>query len=120
LSREIVEFFQVVLGAPQCQFWLFVGLFAGAIYGLLRRKRLRELLFTTAIIALPPMITVPFVAAIFRGGYPNFMEAIAFVVSIFYIMIGFVGFCIAWIPGVALGYLFGLAARRTGRDSADA
>jgi hypothetical protein len=111
LLYQIYEFMRITMGAPQCQFWFFVGLSVAAMYGLLRRKRSRELISTTAIVVLPPAITLPFTLDMFAG-HSNFSVELGFIVSVVYIMFGFVGFSLAWIPGLVAGYVFGRAIER--------
>ena len=115
--HEVVQVLRFVFDVPQGQFWLFVGLLLATIYGLLRRKHRQELFWTTAVVVVPPMIILPLIPSMIVS-HSSLVNWIGLTASILYVMTGFVGFCIAWIPGVALGYLFGWAVERPEQNGA--
>jgi hypothetical protein len=117
--HDVVGALSLFFGAPLGQFWLFGGLFVGAIYGLLRRKHRLELFLTTAIVIVPPIVILPFMASMINS-HSNFWALVGFMAAVLYVMTGFIGFCMAWIPGVALGYLFGRAIERTDQNGTKA
>jgi len=117
--RDVVEALSLFFGDRLGQFWLFVGLFVGTIYGLLRRKHLQELFWATAIVIVPPIAILPFMASMITS-HSGFLAWVGLMAAVLYVMTGFVGFCMAWIPGVALGYLFGRAIERTNQSGTKA
>ena len=89
---------------PPVQAWFPFGILAGALYWPFGSRRPLALIIVTLVIIVPPAIW--FLVA------QNPFELLSFLLSIFYIMTGFIGFCAGWIPGLLVGYLFFAFIRR--------
>ena len=117
--RDVVGALSGFFGSILGQYMLFGGWVVGAIYGHLRRKHRLELFLTTAIVVVPPIVLLPFMASMINS-HSNFWVGVGLWVAVLYVMTGLVGFCMAWIPGVALGCLSGRAIERTDQNATKA
>jgi hypothetical protein len=113
--NEIAEFLKVLVGAPQVQGWLGVGVIAGIAYGYFRYKRLTEFFVTTVIVVLPLLVLL--VSGALYGGNTNslwFLPLLILMIPL--VMFGLAGFSAGWLPGVLFGSLLGYIIDRNRID----
>jgi hypothetical protein len=102
-------FLRDVATAPQVQFWLLIGLIAGAIYGCSRFRRPDSLLLTTAMVIGPSLL---YFALFYSVG----MNALTLILTLIFGMLGFLGFSLGWLPGVLMGSVLGFLIDRNRID----
>lgn len=103
--EEFWELLNVLVGAPQDQFWFLVGIIAGSIFDLRFRKSTRPQVIT-ALVFLVFLLPLRFLAP---------LTGFTLVYAVIFVMTGFVGFCAAWLPGLLLGRLWGFMVDRAER-----
>jgi hypothetical protein len=104
---EFSETLKVLASAPQVKLWFPIGLIAGAFFGALCWGKPRTLFAVTAIVIAPPAILLlPLTGA----------DVLAFILLVLYVMTGFIGFCVGWIPGLWIGCLYTFSFGRKQSD----
>ena len=81
------------------------GLLAGTLYWPFGLRNPRTLLIVTSIVIIPPAILF------LEFGREGFNVLVLFL-TLIYIMTEFIGFCLGWIPGLLIGYVFFSIIRR--------
>jgi hypothetical protein len=104
---EFLETLKVLASAPQVKLWFPIGLIAGAFFGALCYGKPRTLFVVTAVVIAPPaLLLLPLTRA----------DVLLFILLVLYIMTGFIGFCVGWIPGLWIGCLYTFSFGRKQSD----
>jgi hypothetical protein len=105
LLSEFSETIGVLARAPPVQFWFPFGLLAGALCWPFGLRNPRALVVITFLVTIPPAVLF------LQFGLAGFGVFIL-VLTLFYITTGFIGFCLGWVPGLLIGYVFFSIIRR--------
>src|SRR6267378_7220700 len=93
---EFSESIRALAHAPQVQAWFPFGILAGTLYWPFGLRNPRTLLIVTSLVIIPPAILF---LEFGRAGF----DVLVLFLSLFYILAGFIGFCLGWIPGLLIG-----------------
>ena len=96
------EFFETIKALallPPIQTWFPLGVVTGAAFASYGLRNPRALVIVTSILIVPTATLL-------------LNNAIGLLAMMFYVMTGFLGFCVGWIPGLVIGCLLVIFLRR--------